>query len=127
MNRSRTSKSGDRTLRAWRPTLPSDLASLATDTALTARQLVTAALGQMKLGEQLDAAAISTAWAEMVGPALAKHSSPRALRHGVLTVGVSNPAIQMELRGRLKRDILVRLQQRFGASRVRDIMFRHDG
>ena len=126
MNRSRTSKN-DRTLRAWRPTLPSDLASLATDTALTARQLVTAALGQMKLGEQLDAAAISTAWAEMVGPALAKHSSPRELRRGVLTVGVSNPTIQMELCGRPKRDILVQLQELFGARRVRDIRFRHDG
>ena len=124
MKRPRKEGSVERTLRAWRPTIPSGLASLATDTALPARQLVTAALGQLKLGDQLDEAAVFAAWSETVGPMLAKYSIPRALRQGVLTVGVTNPTIQQELRGLLKRDILARLQKRFGASRVRDINFR---
>jgi predicted nucleic acid-binding Zn ribbon protein len=127
MKRPRQSHGIERTLRAWRPTLSSDLASLAADTALPARQLIKAAFGELKLGEQVDEPAIAAAWAEIVGPALARHSRPRALRNGVLMVGVSNPTIQQELRGMLKRDILARLQQRFGAKRVRDIMFRHDG
>ncbi|MBI5684784.1 MAG: DUF721 domain-containing protein [Verrucomicrobia bacterium] len=124
MKRPRKDTSVERTLRAWRPTLPSGLASLAADTAQPARQLVTAALGQLKIGEQLDEAEVSAAWSEMVGPMLSKHSTPRGLRHGVLTVGVANPIIQQELRGNLKRDILARLQQRFGARRIRDINFR---
>jgi predicted nucleic acid-binding Zn ribbon protein len=124
MKRLRKDNAVERTLRAWRPTLPSELASLAADTALPARQLVTVALQQLKLGEQLDEAAVFAAWAETVGPALARHSIPQALRHGTLVVGVTNPAIQQELRGLLKRDILTRLQQRFGARRVRDINFR---
>jgi predicted nucleic acid-binding Zn ribbon protein len=124
MYRPRKEGSVERTLRAWRPTLPSDLASLAGDTAQSARQLVTAALGQLKLGEQLDEAAVSAAWSELVGPMLSRHSTPRGLRHGVLTVGVANPIIQQELRGQLKHDILARLQERFGARRIRDIQFR---
>lgn len=124
MKRPRKDGSVERTLRAWRPTLPSELASLATDSTQPARQLVTAALGQLKLGEQLDEAEVSAAWSELVGPVLAKHSFPRGLRYGVLTVGVTNPAIQQELYGNLKRDILARLQKRFGARRVRDINFR---
>ncbi|MCX6898614.1 MAG: DUF721 domain-containing protein [Verrucomicrobia bacterium] len=127
MKRPRKEGSVERTLRAWRPTLPSELASLATDATQPARQLVTAALSQLKIGEQLDEAEILAAWSEIVGPMLAKHSIPRALRHGVLTVGVANPAIQMELRGLLKRDILARLQKRFGVRRVRDINFRVSG
>lgn len=124
MKRPRTNNGVERTLRAWRPALPSELASLATDTAQPARQLVTAALKQLKLSDQLDEAAVFAAWSEIVGPALARHSIPQALRHGALVVGVTNPAIQQELRGLLKRDILARLQKRFGASRVRDINFR---
>ena len=124
MQRLRKESGVERTLRAWRPALPSELASLAADTALPARQLVTAALGQLKLGEQLDEAEVAAAWSELVGPMLSKHSTPRGLRHGVLTVGVANPLIQQELRGNLKRDILARLQQRFGARRIRDIQFR---
>lgn len=124
MKRPRKDGGVERTLRAWRPMLPSGLASLTDDTAQPARALVTAALKELKLSEQLDESAIANAWSEIVGPALAKHSSPRALRNGVLTIGVANPAIQQELRGLLKREILARLQKRFGASRVRDIMFR---
>lgn len=124
MKRPRKDDGAERTLREWRPPLPSDLASLAADTARSAGELVTAALSQLKLDEQLDEAAVFAAWSEIVGPMLAKHSIPRALRHGVLTVGVANPAIHQELRGDLKRNILARLQKRFGANRVRDIMFR---
>lgn len=124
MKRPRKEGSVERALRAWRPTLPSGLASLTADTAQSARQLVTAALGQLKLGEQLDEAEVSAAWSELVGPVLAKHSNPCGLRYGVLTVGITNPAIHQELRGALKRDILARLQKRFGARRVRDINFR---
>ena len=127
MKRPRSGQSVERTLRAWRPTLPSDLPSLTADTALPARQLVSAALGQLKLAERIDEPDVAAVWAEIVGPALAKHSHPRAVRNGVLTVGVSNPIIQQELRGLLKRDILMRLQRRFGANRIRDLLFRHDG
>jgi len=124
MKRPRKDDGIERTLRAWRPALPSELASLAADTAQPARQLVTVALKQLKLSDQLDEAAVFAAWLEIVGPVLARHSIPQALRHGVLVVGVANPAIQQELRGLLKRDILARLQKRFGARRVRDINFR---
>jgi len=114
-------------LREWRPVVPSELPSTATDTALPTEVLMTAALKKLRLDDQINEAAIRTAWEEIVGPALAKHSTPRGLRNGVLFVSVAHPTIFMELRTHLKKDVLARLREHLGADRVRDIVFRNEG
>jgi predicted nucleic acid-binding Zn ribbon protein len=115
------------TLRGWRPTVPSELPSTAADTALPTEVLIAAALKKLRLDDQINEAAVRKAWADIVGPALAKHSTPRGLRNGVLFVGVAHPTIFMELRTHLKKDVLARLREHLGANLVRDIVFRNEG
>lgn len=114
-------------LRAWRPTVPGEMASLAPDKARSPADLVAAAMARFKLTDQLNESAVIKAWAEAAGPLHARHTQPRALRNGTLIVSVSNSSLLSELRTYAKRFILKNLQARFGASRVRDIAFRLDG
>jgi predicted nucleic acid-binding Zn ribbon protein len=114
-------------LRAWRPTVPGDMASLAPDKTHPAIELVAAAMARFKLSDQLNEAAVLKAWADAAGPLHARHTQPRALRNGTLIVSVSNSSLLSELRTFAKRVILQRLQEKFGAGRVRDIAFRLDG
>ncbi|MBI5397605.1 MAG: DUF721 domain-containing protein [Verrucomicrobia bacterium] len=123
----RPSKNLIAALRAWRPTVPGEMASLAPDKARGAAELVTAAMTRFKLTDQLNESAVIKAWAEAAGPMHARHTQPRALRNGTLIVSVSNSALLAELRTYAKRFILKNLQAKFGANRVRDIAFRLDG
>ena len=54
----------------------------------------------------------------------AAHSSPVALREGVLYVRVLQPALHYELEQISKSEILRKLKQRFGGKTIRDIRFR---
>jgi predicted nucleic acid-binding Zn ribbon protein len=62
-------------------------------------------------------------WATMVGDFLAGQSKPTALRKGVLQVAVLQAAVRYDLERNLKREILQRLQARFGKSVVKDVRF----
>ena len=52
--------------------------------------------------------AVFTRWDEAVGPLVAAHASPIALRDGVLTVGVDDPAWATQLRY-LKNELLTKI------------------
>lgn len=62
-------------------------------------------------------------WSAIVGPFLAGQSKPTALRKGVLQVAVLQSAVRYDLQRNLKREILQRLQTRFGQSVVKDLSF----
>ncbi len=62
-------------------------------------------------------------WATMVGDFLAGQSKPTALRKGVLQVAVLQAAVRYDLERNLKREILQRLQARFGKTVVKDVRF----
>jgi len=79
---------------------------------------------RLGLKERLHESEIIEAWARVVGDFIAAHSSPVALREGVLYVRVLQPALHYELEQVSKIDILRKLKQRFGGKIIRDIRFR---
>lgn len=75
------------------------------------------------LGERLAEESVTREWGDIVGPFLASQSRPVALRAAVLQVAVLQSAVRYDLERNLKRDILRRLQDRFGRQAVKDIRF----
>jgi predicted nucleic acid-binding Zn ribbon protein len=79
---------------------------------------------RLGLKERLHETEVQEAWSKIVGDFIAAHSSPVALREGILYVRVLQPALHYELEQVSKIDILRKLKQRFGAKTVRDVRFR---
>lgn len=84
-----------------------------------ARDVLTA----MGVSAQMDEETVRAGWAEAVGPFLAAHSNPLSLRAGILTVRVVQPSVRYTLEQGMKRDLLARLQLRFGPEAIRDLAF----
>ncbi len=61
-------------------------------------------------------------WSAAVGEPIASHTRPDRLEDGVLVVRVDSHAWTQELQ-HLKRDLIGRLNNRFGAGKVREIYF----
>ena len=79
---------------------------------------------RLGLKERLHETEVMEAWGKIVGDFIAAHSTPVALREGVLYVRVLQPALHYELEQVSKIDILRKLKQRFGGRVIRDIRFR---
>jgi predicted nucleic acid-binding Zn ribbon protein len=79
---------------------------------------------RLGLRERLHEAEVIDAWSKIVGEFIAMHSTPVALREGVLYVRVLQPALHYELEQVSKTDILRKLKKRFGGKTIRDIRFR---
>jgi predicted nucleic acid-binding Zn ribbon protein len=79
---------------------------------------------RLGLKERLHESEVADAWSKIVGEFIAAHSSPIALREGILYVRVLQPALHYELEQVSKLDILRKLKQRFGAKIIRDVRFR---
>lgn len=79
---------------------------------------------RLGLKERLHESEVTEAWSKIVGEFIAAHSSPIALREGILYVRVLQPALHYELEQVSKQDILRKLKQRFGMKIIRDVRFR---
>ena len=79
---------------------------------------------RLGLKERLQETEVMEAWGKIVGEFIAAHSTPTALREGVLYVRVLQPALHYDLEQVSKIDILRKLKQRFGGKIIRDIRFR---
>lgn len=79
---------------------------------------------RLGLKERLHETEVMEAWGKIVGDFIAAHSSPVALREGVLYVRVLQPALHYELEQVSKIEILRKLKQRFGGKVIRDVRFR---
>ncbi len=79
---------------------------------------------RLGLRERLHETEVLEAWSKIVGDFIAAHSSPVALREGILYVRVLQPALHYELEQVSKIEILRKLKQRFGGKVVRDVRFR---
>ena|SRR5437899_3475146 len=79
---------------------------------------------RLGLKERLHETEVLEAWSKIVGEFIAAHSSPVALREGVLYVRVLQPALHYELEQIAKIDIVRKLKQRFGGKIIRDVRFR---
>jgi len=75
------------------------------------------------LNDRLAEETVVREWAAIVGQFLAGQSKPTGLRAGVLQVAVLQSAVRYDLERNLKREILQRLQTRFGKNVVKDIRF----
>jgi predicted nucleic acid-binding Zn ribbon protein len=79
---------------------------------------------RMGLSERLHETEVIEAWSKIVGEFIAAHSTPVALREGVLYVRVLQPALHYELEQVSKIEILRKLKKRFGTKTIRDLRFR---
>lgn len=82
------------------------------------------AMAGLGLKDRLHAEEVMSAWHEVVGEFVAKHSAPQQLKDGVLTVRVLQPTVHFELDRFWKPKILAKLKARFGPRTVREIRFR---
>ena len=94
------------------------------DRCSSVADLLQKVMPKLGLGERLGEQQVTAAWREVVGDFLATHSLPVGLSAGVLTVQVVQPSVRYELDRNWKRDILAKLQERFGKKIVRDVRFR---
>jgi predicted nucleic acid-binding Zn ribbon protein len=79
---------------------------------------------RLGLKERLHETEVLEAWSKIVGDFISAHSSPVALREGILYVRVLQPALHYELEQVSKIEILRKLKLRFGGKVIRDIRFR---
>ena len=79
---------------------------------------------RLGLKERLHETEVLEAWSKIVGDFIAAHSSPVALREGILYVRVLQPALHYELEQVSKIEILRKLKLRFGGKVIRDVRFR---
>jgi len=79
---------------------------------------------RLGLRERLHETEVIEAWSKIVGEFIAAHSTPTALREGVLYVRVLQPALHYELEQVSKIEVLRKLKQRFGGKTIRDVRFR---
>ena len=86
--------------------------------------LVPQILKAWKLDEKLRGDDVAAAWKDIVGDFIARQTAPDGLKRGVLTIRVLQPAVHHTLMMEKAR-LMAKLQERFGASEVRDLKFRH--
>ncbi len=86
--------------------------------------LVPKLMQRLGLRERLHETEVIEAWSKIVGEFIAAHSTPTALREGVLYVRVLQPALHYELEQVSKTEILRKLKKRFGGKTIHDIRFR---
>jgi predicted nucleic acid-binding Zn ribbon protein len=87
-------------------------------------ELMPRLMQRLGLRERLRETEVIDAWSKIVGDFIAAHSTPVALREGILYVRVIQPALHYELEQISKSEILRKLKQRFGGKTIRDVRFR---
>jgi predicted nucleic acid-binding Zn ribbon protein len=87
-------------------------------------ELMPRLMQRLGLRERLRETEVIDAWSKIVGDFIAAHSTPVALREGILYVRVLQPALHYELEQISKTEILRKLKQRFGGKTIRDVRFR---
>jgi hypothetical protein len=92
------------------------------DTAQPVSGLVDKVMGKWGLGDRLRYEEVTRSWVAIVGEFVGRHSCPNRLEKGVLFVNVLQPTLRYELDRVWKKDILAKLQARFGRM-VREVKF----
>jgi len=118
---SRQQRLRHRTIAAWRGVEDGPLID---NPVVTLHDLIPQVLKECKLSDQLRLDDTAAAWRGLVGDFIAKHTAPDALKRGVLTIRVLQPAIHHTL-AMQKGTLLQKLQAHFGAGVLKDIRFRH--
>jgi len=93
------------------------------DRAEAVAQTLEGVMRKLGLAERLTERQILATWKEIVGEWFALHTCPDRLRDGMLHVRVIQSSIHYELDRNWKPEIIRKLKERFGASRVKGIRF----
>ncbi len=88
--------------------------------------LIPEVLKHMKLDAHAQVSQIAAGWPGIVGPQLAANTRPAHIENRLLTVFVSHPMWLMDLYGATGKEILARLQARFGKTVIRNIRWSID-
>ena len=113
----------DQVLREWQP-VAHDVENFEPHSSPPVAAVVPRTLKKLGLEERWRHNQIATAWPEIVGATLARHTQPVAFRNHCLVIGVDNSAWLSELSRHLKPELLRKLRERFGSAAPRDILFR---
>ena len=108
-----------RVLREWRG-LPNEPTP---DAQIVISDVLAKVITRLGLNTRIKQEEIAATWSELVGDFLAAHSEPQQLSHGILSVRVIQPTICYELDRVWKKEVLQKLQSRFGAKLIRDVRF----
>ncbi|MBM3856502.1 MAG: DUF721 domain-containing protein [Verrucomicrobia bacterium] len=108
-----------RVLREWRG-LPSETTP---DAQVIVADVLAKVITKLGLNARIKQEEIIATWNELVGDFLATHSEPQQLSHGILSVRVIQPTIRYELDRVWKKELLQKLQARFGSKLIRDVRF----
>ncbi len=101
-----------------RPPMPESIAS--------AGDVVPLVLRKLGLEQSFREHALVTEWEKLVGPQVAQHARPGRVERKVLTIFVTHPAWLSELSRYGQKEILAKLQARFGADRVKGVRLQLD-
>ena len=115
-------KEKDQVLREWRRGKD----DLPRPKQRSAKDVLDRLLPKLGLDQQVKQSELLAEWPKMVGPAVAKHARPEALRDGVLTVVVDNSMWLSELSRYQKPLLLKKVREQLGAKAVSDVVFRID-
>jgi len=113
----------ERTLALWRGADLTDEERALHTRARSLAELLPQLLEDLRLEQRRQDAEIQQAWREIMEPDIVAHARPVALKKGTLIVGVDSNAWLAEIVMFRRHDILRRLQQVFGAERIRAVSF----
>jgi predicted nucleic acid-binding Zn ribbon protein len=80
-------------------------------------------LDQLSGSDWLGEERIRGTWNQVVGPFLATHAQPIALKRGTLHIRVVQPAVRHALEQGMKKELLAKLQDAFGRQIVHTLVF----
>ena len=83
--------------------------------------LIAAVVADLGLEDKLLEARARLAWAEAVGPVLARHTKPVRVRHGRMEVEVPSAVWRQQL-SFMKRDIITRINHALGQEVLGDLI-----
>ncbi|MCS7089363.1 MAG: DUF721 domain-containing protein [Verrucomicrobiota bacterium] len=114
----------ERTLAQWRGHDFSEQEKALQARVRTPAELLPQVLKTLRLESRREEAEILRVWQELMDPEVVAHARPTGLKQGTLFVSVDSNVWLAELVGFRRTDILRRLQQVFGATRIQKISFR---
>jgi hypothetical protein len=108
-----------RVLQEWRG-LPGEARA---DQSASIGEVMEKLLPKLGLETRIKEQDIRSAWLEIVGDFIAKHSQPERLVAGTLMIKVIQPSVRYELDRVWKPEIIRKLRETFGQKVIRDIKF----
>jgi len=112
-------------LAQWRRVDLSDEEEALRSRARTPAEVLPRVLAELRLDQRREEAEILKVWQALMDPEIVAHARPTGLlRNGTLLVSVDNNVWLAEIVGYRRAEILRRLQEAFGAQRIRNISFR---